>query len=477
MLDGLAYGQVIYDERGEAIDYIYLQVNKNFEKLTGLKDVIGKKVTEVVTDIGTSNPDWIPAHGRVATTGKPERFEEYIAPLSKWFFISLYSTQKGFFISVFQNITERKQMEKNMEDFKLALDNISDNVIITDPEGVVVYVNKAVEKATGYKPDEVIGKKSGALWKTPMPLAYYQNMWNVIKAQKKVFVGEIQNRRKNGELYTAIISISPVLDAKSDVEFFVSIERDVTKEREVERAKNEFLSLASHQLRTPPSIIGWYTEMLQSGELGPINEKQADYLKEIYAANKRMIAIINSLLNISRIEMGTFAISPKEIDLKAIVDETAKELSSQFKRTIIMKADYDPSIKSFKADPNIIQIVIDNLLSNAFKYSPPENTTIEITARVENDFFFLSVKDNGIGIPAKDQARVFEKLFRADNAISANPDGTGLGLYMIKKVIVDGLGGKIWFASDENNGTTFSVSLPISSMNEKTGTTALSQTL
>ncbi|MDR3549092.1 MAG: PAS domain S-box protein, partial [Candidatus Pacebacteria bacterium] len=142
-------------------------------------------------------------------------------------------------------------LEKDLEKFKLALDNIADNVIITDPEGIVVYANKAVETVTGYRPEEAVGKKSGALWKAPMPAEYYRHMWDVIKNQKKVFVGEIRNRRKNGMIYTAAISISPVLDKNGDIEFFVSVERDVTKEKEIDRAKSEFMSLASHQLRTP----------------------------------------------------------------------------------------------------------------------------------------------------------------------------------------------------------------------------------
>jgi two-component system sensor histidine kinase VicK len=206
-----------------------------------------------------------------------------------------------------------------------------------------------------------------------------------------------------------------------------------------------------------------------------VNEKQAEYLAEIYRANQRMIATINSLLNISRIEMGTFAISTKEIKIKDIVDETVEELASRFNRKIDLKKSYDPTLDLFVADPNILQIIIDNLLSNAFKYSPPEDTKIQVTAKMNNGSLVLSVTDNGIGILPKDQNRVFEKLFRGDNAVSANPDGTGLGLYMIKKIIVDGLGGKIWFESEENKGTTFYVSFPASGMKEKPGSTTLAR--
>jgi signal transduction histidine kinase len=248
-----------------------------------------------------------------------------------------------------------------------------------------------------------------------MPAEYYQIMWDIIKRQKKVFVGEIQNKRRNGELYTAALSISPLLDKNGDVMFFVGVERDITKEKEIDRAKSEFVSLASHQLRTPPSIIGWYTETLQSGDLGPINEKQADYLAEIYRANQRMIAVINSLLNISRIEMNSFSMSPRETDVTGIIDETIRELNVRFNRTITIRKHYDPALGFFNVDPNIAEIIVENLLSNSFKYTPPENAEIEITAKRDHDALFLSVQDNGIGILPKDEGQIFEKLFRADN--------------------------------------------------------------
>jgi PAS domain S-box-containing protein len=631
-LDGLAYCRMIVDRAGRPIDFVYQEVNENFEKLTGLKNVVGKKVTELIPGIVTTNPELFEIYGRVASTGTSERFETYLPQLASWFLVFVYSFEKGTFVAVFENFTDQKRTEqalqnekskyevlaKDLEKFKLAVDNVSDQVVIADPEGITIYINKATERITGYTAAEIMNKKVGTLWHLPMPLAFYQDFWKTIKTDKKTFVGELQNRRKNGEVYDAEINVSPVLDEKNNVVFFVGIERDIsnekklvktegealakdnavlasigdglvvtdrdgkitlvnqafteltgwksaevigksfadtvpredekgnaipfnerileqtirgklavispvpatdpsvivvppsyfirkdgtkfpvtgvvspihlegtivgavevfhdiTKEKEIDRAKSEFMSLASHQLRTPPSIIGWYTETLQSGDLGPINEKQAEYLAEIYKANQRMVATINSLLNISRIEMGTFAISVKDIKIKDIVDETVEELASRFKRNVTLKKDYDPALGLFKGDPNILQIIIDNLLSNAFKYSDPKNTKIEIVAKLEHDSLLLSVKDNGIGIPSKDQARVFEKLFRGDNAVATNPDGTGLGLYMIKKIIVDGLGGKIWFESKENHGSTFFVSLPASGMKEKSGTTALAR--
>ncbi|MCR4279306.1 MAG: PAS domain S-box protein, partial [Candidatus Zambryskibacteria bacterium] len=329
-LDGMAYCQMLFDAQGYPVDFVYLKVNENFGKLTGLQEVVGKKVTELIPDITTSNSELFEIYGRVSLTGKSERFETYSAPLSRWFLISVYSPKKQFFVAVFQNITDQKEIEKDFENakiaarnvledlnvektkaeilanelkkFKLALDNTSDQVVITDSEGVVMYANAAVVKITGYTPEEAIGKKSGVLWKSPMPTEYYQNMWHTIKEEKKTFIGEIQNKRKSGELYIAMLTISPVLDTEGNVIFFVGVERDITKEREVDKAKDEFISLASHQMRTPLTAINWYTEMLLHGDAGELNAKQGDYFKEIHAAGQQMNDIIKSFLHILRLE-------------------------------------------------------------------------------------------------------------------------------------------------------------------------------
>ena len=168
-------------------------------------------------------------------------------------------------------IIEKQKAENSANDlikFKLALDNASDHFTITDSNGIVVYANAAVEKITGYSPDEVVGKKAGALWKLPMSHEYYHKLWYTIAQQKETFTSEIQNRRKNGKIYTAIISISPVLDNKKNILFYVGLERDITREKEIDKAKSEFISLASHQLKTPPTIIKLLTERLLDGKMG-----------------------------------------------------------------------------------------------------------------------------------------------------------------------------------------------------------------
>lgn len=375
-------------------------------------------------------------------------------------------------------INNHEDLAKDLEKFKLAIDNVSDNIIITDPEGIVIYANRAVEKITGYKPEEAIGKKSGVLWKTPMPPEYYQNLWDIIKKQKKVFIGEIQNKRKNGEVYTAKISISPILDKNGEIIYFVGIERDITKEKEIDKAKTEFVSIASHQLRTPLTTIGWYTEMLLAGDAGQLNDEQRKYLEEVYQSNKRMVKLIDSLLNTSRLELGTFVVEPELTDVVKLVEDTANEQKLQIdERKIQFSSSFEKGIPLILIDQKLLRMVVQNLLSNALKYTP-EKGTVNINVRlVKHDSFvssqkmkedcaLLSVSDNGYGIPKNQQDKIFTKLFRAENVLDKDPVGTGLGLYIVKS-IVDRFGGMIWFESEENKNTIFYVTIPLAGIKKK----------
>ncbi len=395
--------------------------------------------------------------------------------------LDLENSKKAI-LNILEDVENEKDNAENMagdlKKFKLAVENASDQIIITDPEGIVIFGNKSVEKITGYTPEEAMGKKAGILWKTPMPKEYYENMWDVIKIQKKTFNGEIQNRRKSGELYIATLSISSVLDKEGTIIYFVAIQRDITKEKEVDKAKTEFVSLASHQLRTPLSAINWYTEMLLAGDAGVVSEEQKKFLEEIAIGNKRMVDLVDDLLNVSRLDMGTFTIDTKPINVLDLVKNVLNEARVQIlNKKLIVEESYSENIPTFLADEKLIRMIFQNLLSNAIKYTKPE-TNIKMSLRVvnkddnfgekimsENSLGF-EVSDSGMGIPLRQQDKIFTKLFRADNAKESETEGTGLGLYVIKS-IVDQSGGQVWFKSEENKGSTFYVTFPIDGMKIK----------
>lgn len=376
---------------------------------------------------------------------------------------------------ILRDITERKQYERelanrliDLQKFKLAVESASDHIVITDSEGVVQFANTAAEKITGYTKEEMIGKKAGKLWGSLMPKEFYKNFWDVIKIHKKPFTGEIRNKRKNGEEYVALVDASPILDENGDIRFFVAIERDITKEKAIDRAKTEFVSLASHQLRTPLTTITWYAEMLLGGDVGEITEKQRLYIEEIYGGGRRLVSLVNALLSVSRIELGTFSVEPEPSDIVTICEITIKELAPTIeKKGVELTTSFEKNLPKIQVDKNLTKIVFQNIISNAVEYTH-EHGKILVVIKKEGENMVFSVTDNGIGIPAAMQPKIFEKLFRADNAIEMRTDGTGLGLYVVK-AIVDQSGGKIWFTSKEGEGTTFYVTIPFSGMMAKKG--------
>jgi len=240
----------------------------------------------------------------------------------------------------------------------------------------------------------------------------------------------------------------------------MAIVRDMTRTKELEKMRNDFVSTASHQLRTPLTGIKWFTELLLNKKAGEVSEKQTDFLQQIHLSNERMIKLVDDLLSVTHIDsVEKFKVLSKKENLIKVLDESVNNLKglAESKKIKIIKKNNCPTSLSVLADREKISLVFQNLISNAVKYSP-EKSTIEIGCdRNKNEVVFYCA-DHGVGIPKKQQARVFERFFRADNVVTTE-SGTGLGLYIAKN-IVDRHKGRIWFKSTEGKGTTFYVALP-----------------
>jgi len=233
---------------------------------------------------------------------------------------------------------------------------------------------------------------------------------------------------------------------------------DITEQKKLDQAKTEFVSLTSHQLRTPVAAVKWYMDMLLSGNLGELSPKQEEYVNRIHKVNEEMVDLIDTLLNISRIETGSVKVELKQTNVIELTESILLELSSQIeeKRINIIKQ-YNDNLKNIESDSKLLRIVIQNLISNAIKYTP-EGGSVSITFK---DFLgdkAIIVSDTGIGIPEEEQDKVFTKLFRANNAKNIGSQGTGLGLYLIKSII-EAMGNSIDFVSKENKGSTFTIKL------------------
>jgi PAS domain S-box-containing protein len=368
------------------------------------------------------------------------------------------------------------------------LASIDDGVVACDKDGRVLLFNRAAEILTGLSASEAIGQH------------YSRSLKFIRESDEKAsddLIGSAmaQGRatamashtlliKKNGSKISVSDSIAPVRDSHKVLIGCVIVFRDTTQERKVDQAKTEFVSLASHQLRTPLTTVNWYSEMLLTGDVGPLNEKQREYLNEIYKGSKRMGGLVNALLDVSRMEMGTFIVEPEPTDIPLLARSVVSELQPQLdQKSLQFIAKYADNLPIMNADPKLLRMVLQNLLANAVKYTPPKGQIkLELnlaTARGQiiptqgpGSNILIKVSDTGYGIPRANQDKIFTKLFRADNVRAKDTEGTGLGLYIVKG-IVDQAGGQIWFESEENQGATFYVTLPLAGMKKKSGTKTL----
>ena len=238
------------------------------------------------------------------------------------------------------------------------------------------------------------------------------------------------------------------------------VARDSSKEVEIDREKSEFVSLASHQLKSPLASIALLADTLLVGTKGELQADQKRYVGDIKEITRQMMEMVNDLLSVSRIELGTMVVEPEEINAVEFAEFMIKEqyaFAKQKNVTVTLKAQKD--LPRVFADKNLMRMILQNVLSNAIKYSNPDSTVVCDLSHGTSESIFIRVTDTGIGIPKDELDKIFEKLHRARNAKALVPDGTGLGLYLIK-TIVDRVHGGITLESVEGKGTTVYVTIP-----------------
>jgi two-component system sensor histidine kinase VicK len=349
------------------------------------------------------------------------------------------------------------------------LHSIGDGLIViidVDKGGKIVYVNKIFEQMTGWKSTEVLNKSIIDILprenKQGKKVSFKDRIVTKVLSGQKVIADLTQPFyyvRKDKTRFPVSSVITPIILNKKIVGA-VETFRDISKESESDKAKTEFASLVSHQLRTPFATINWYVELLLSQDAGRLNEKQLQYLKEVYKASQRMVALVNVLLSVSRIEMGITKMEKKLVNVPALAKTIINEEKPKIKeKSLKIKETYGKNIPKIFADPKQLTIVFQNLISNAIKYSLKGGKIIFKIKR-QNSNILISVADSGIGIPKADQPKIFDRFFRANNAKEKEPEGIGLGLYILKAV-VKMLNGQVLFKSKQNKGTTFYITIPI----------------
>lgn len=360
---------------------------------------------------------------------------------------------------------------------KTLLESLSEGVIAIDEQTNIVVINDRALQILELKDKKVID----------LPVGHVVTVYDehdqdrelagaeipVVVALQTLHASErvVTFHRASGQKRLVHIAANPVI-VEGKLSGAIMTVRDVTKEKEVDRMKTEFISLASHQLRTPLSAIKWFTEMLLSGDAGDLRPDQHEFAQNISDSTERMIDLVNALLNISRIESGRIMVDPTPTDLGELVSGIVNDLKAKVEekqQSLVISVHQD--LPKVNLDQRLVSQVYLNLLTNAIKYTP-KGGEISVFISRKDDQIISQVTDNGYGIPSEQQDRLFQKFFRATNAVKVETDGTGLGLYLIK-AIIESSGGRIWFESEEGKGTTFWFSMPLAGMQPKKGEVTL----
>lgn len=366
---------------------------------------------------------------------------------------------------------EKKKLSEEKDKLDIILHSIGDGVFVVNDQLKIIHINETAVQMTGFS--GVVNKNFKDAFafideKTGKPADFIEECLKN-KTVKKI-TGKLA-LKVDQALIPVDITAAP-LSKEDKGSGCVVVFRDVAKERQVDKAKTEFVSLASHQLRSPLAAINWNTELLIKHAAG-LKDEEKEYLKEVARSSSRMGDLVKSLLNVSRIELGTFVVVPKPTSLVEIIESLFKELELLIKQKQIKLVRQLKYTKETMVDPILIRIVFQNLLTNAVKYSQ-KSGHIDVKLESDDKNWLFTVTDHGVGIPQDQQSQIFTKLFRADNVRLKEIEGNGLGLYIVKS-IVETAGGQIWFQSKENKGSSFFVKMPLSGMIKREGSKALDE--
>lgn len=360
----------------------------------------------------------------------------------------------------------RKEQEEASRS-QAILEAVADGVLVTGADNKVTFVNSSAERILGLPAARIVGQpldafgglfgKAAAAWMQTI------RGWSEEPASYQpgdTYAEQIELDDKR----IVLVHLAPVM-LQNDFLGTVSIFRDITHEVEVDRLKSEFVATVSHELRTPMTSIRGYADILLLGAAGALNENQAHFLQIIKNNTERLNILVNDLLDISRIEAGRVTLSPQPLDLREVAEEALADLlrrSQEENKPMAISLEAPRDLPRVFGDSERVRQILDNLVDNAYHYTPAEG---QIRLRLHansNDEVQVDVMDTGVGIAPEDQERVFERFFRGEHPLVLETPGTGLGLPIVKQ-LVEMHHGRIWMTSKgvPGEGSTFSFTLPI----------------
>ena len=396
----------------------------------------------------------------VHTGDEVEQLDTVVADLTK----RLRSVYEG----LEDEITARTaELEEEYEKDRTILKALNIGLLVVNKDGNVIQANPTAGELLSIKSEKLIGRYITKVidiskHKKSLPEENHPVL-KCLKTKKKVHLNpevHLSIKRADSTYLAVKISATPLVK-KQKLLGAVILFQDVTIERQIDYMKTDFINLASHHLRTPLSSLHWYLELLSSEHQKNLTKDQKSFIIEMRLAAKKMSGVVEELMDASRLNESGVSPSMERVNMTTVTKDLIKDTKILFSKNKITIETKMPS-KSVYAhtDPLLAGIIIQNLINNAVKYSKEEGGKVEISITKKQKSISLSVKDYGIGIPFAEQGRIFEKMYRAENARHIETDGAGLGLYSCK-MIAEKLGADISFKSTENKWTIFTVEFPL----------------
>lgn len=369
------------------------------------------------------------------------------------------------------DITKIKKYEERLLLYSAAITQSPTAIMVTDIDGNIEYVNPKFTEITGYTFEEVIGKTPRILKSGFTPRKVYENLWNTIKSGQ-TWKGDIYNKRKDGSLYWEEVLISSVKNFKGEIEHFVALFVDITerkklleelikakeKAEESDRLKSAFLANMSHEIRTPMNAILGFTELLLEPDLNV--ESRENFVNIIHQSVVRLLNTVNSIVEISKIEAGLVTVNLSIVDIQKCIDDLINLFIPEANKkglSLVLDNKLPETEALILTDQSKVESIFTNLINNAIKYT---NTgEIRVGSILHDQVIEFYVKDTGIGIPADQHHKIFDRFIRSDFVDKDAKQGSGLGL-SIAKAYVEMLNGKIWVESETGKGSTFYFTLP-----------------
>lgn len=375
------------------------------------------------------------------------------------------SSEFGTLAKLVLDFSEHEQVLEAKAKDEAILHAVGSGLIVVDKEKKIILFNTAAEHLFGINAKEALGLPIDKILKMETreekPLALAEFPLTLALEEKTIISKTVLSIKPDGIKIPLVITAAPVI-FNNEIIGAVQDLRDITVEEALERNKRDFISLVSHEFRTPLTSLGWTTEKLESYKDMPsdIMNSTIPYMK---SAIDRIRTLVSTIVEVSKIENSSLITTPTDIEISSLVERSIDEfkpiIEKKNLKVTVSKEDNDGG--KIRSDERLLQIIVNNLISNAVRYSK-DNGEIQIKIQKKEKEFVISITNTGPGIPINEQSQVFTKMFRATNARLLSPDGMGLGLY-ISKSFLERLGGAISFNSTPDQETTFVIQLPFNS--------------